>query len=219
MHVHEHMPVVHVAVALARVEHGVMQLPQAAVSVCVSTHIDPHCVIPLEQEPEHMPIEHTCEDEHTLPQLPQLFGSFCMSEHAVPASPEQRELPVGHAHIDCRHVVPMVHLVPHVPQLSLSVARLTHELPHALGVEPAQDGPPPASLPASGVGATPESCFTATCACSPPAHAAATEMSAIADQAPRVPKPKAPIRKNLPYCWNCAAPFSTYGGSVNRRSG
>jgi hypothetical protein len=185
----------HVAAAFARMEHGVVQLPQAAVSVSVLTQEEPHCVSPDEHEPEHCPIVHTCDEAQAWPQLPQLAASFWVLVHAVPASLAHNEVPVGHAHIDCRHVVPIVHAVPQVPQFMLSVARSTHALPQALGVEPEHVVPPPASVPASGVGATPESVFMATSACSPPAHAAAMETSARADQALREPSLRTPIQK------------------------
>jgi hypothetical protein len=90
------------------------------------THAPLQFVSPAMHMPEHIPPEQTWPVGHTLPQAPQLFGSLWVAVH----TPEQRASPFVHAQLPFWHVVAPVQVVPHPPQLLLSVCSFTHEDPH-----------------------------------------------------------------------------------------
>jgi hypothetical protein len=72
-----------------------------------------------------------------LPQPPQLFGSFAaVAQYRVrPAAPVHAMSPgFEHTHWPAWHVEFWPHAKPHAPQLAPSVCRLTHALPHWVGV-------------------------------------------------------------------------------------
>jgi hypothetical protein len=61
---------------------------------------------------------------HALPQLPQLAASEVVSTQAV--LPLHWTRPVAQAQLPLWQVLSLEHVVPHAPQLALSVAGVTH---------------------------------------------------------------------------------------------
>jgi hypothetical protein len=72
-----HVPPEHTVLPWQRVPHD----PQLVLSVCVLTHVAPHCVSPAPQE--QLPLLHVPPVAHWCPQLPQLSESLCVSTHAL----------------------------------------------------------------------------------------------------------------------------------------
>jgi hypothetical protein len=58
--------------------------PQCEGSVLVSTHADPHNVVPPAQLSAHAPPLQTSPDAHGVPHPPQFAGSVVVSTHFVP---------------------------------------------------------------------------------------------------------------------------------------
>jgi hypothetical protein len=86
---------------------------------------------------------------HTWPQLPQLFGSVFSFAHA----PLQTVSPaVVQVQLPFVHVVPGGHLLPHAPQLLMSVGSGAHVLPHKVSpvVAVMQLHPPPVQVAPTG---------------------------------------------------------------------
>jgi hypothetical protein len=73
----------------------------------------------------------------TLPQLPQLWTSVCVLMQV----PLHSDWPLGQAQVPFWQVRPLVHTVPHVPQLAGSMLVFTHAVPHSVAVVPVQFRP------------------------------------------------------------------------------
>jgi len=65
------------------------QVPQFALSVCVSTHAPPHDLVPVGHDVAvvHAPPMHSRPPVQFVPHAPQLFGSVLRSTHPPPKPP------------------------------------------------------------------------------------------------------------------------------------
>ena len=121
-----------------------LQLPHAAVLLERSAQTVPQFTWPVGHA--QMPATQLDPLGHVRPHPPQLLGSVCSpEEHVMPPEADgavvwpaaQEQLPLTQ--------VPAPHEWPHAPQLAVSLARLTHELPHATS-EPVQTVGPVSAL-------------------------------------------------------------------------
>ena len=139
--------------------------PQFLLSVLVLTHDVPHAVgVAAEQVEPQTPPLHVADPlpavgpGHTLPQAPQLNGSLLVLLHVVPL----QRLGVGFVHVSphtpkMQVVAPVPdagaeHLLPHAPQLLVSVNSLTHTPLHNVSPKghthnPSRHAPPVHVLP------------------------------------------------------------------------
>ncbi len=124
------VPAAHVAVALARVGHTVVQAPQCVGSVLRFEQLPEQLVRPEAQVTTHAPAEHTCPEEHAVVQVPQWALSTCRSRQV----PEQLVCVEGHTSVQtpATHDCPVAHARPQTPQLLTSEVRSRHEVPHAV---------------------------------------------------------------------------------------
>jgi hypothetical protein len=113
--------------------HAFPQPPQLPLSEPVFTHAMPasvgHCVSPGAQA--HVPAVHTWPASQTLPHMPQFALSVLVfAQYGTPpsgvhsASPPPSSPPHSIAHLPAVHTSPTEHVLPHVPQLALSVCVL-----------------------------------------------------------------------------------------------
>jgi hypothetical protein len=123
------VPLVHVPL------QGLLQPPQLAVLVFVSTQVPLHCIWPATGQ-AHWLFMHVVPPVHLLLHEPQLFGSVLSVAHTPP---EQSIVPVGHPieeHAPLAQTCVPVHLLPHWPQLLVScethwLLQLSRPLPQA----------------------------------------------------------------------------------------
>jgi hypothetical protein len=73
-------------------------------------------------------LEQTCPVEQAFPHPPQFAGSADESMHL----PSQYAFPPAHAQVPPMHSRATSHVVPQLPQLSLSLATATHDMPHCV---------------------------------------------------------------------------------------
>ena len=114
--------------------------PQLLLSVWVFTQEVPHFVVPPPHCNEHTPFEQNSLMPQTFPQPLQckrfdLMLTHC-SEFVGPQNAKSE--PPGHLQEPLWQVCPPEHVVPHPPQLLLSVCVFTQEVPHLVGVVPPQ---------------------------------------------------------------------------------
>lgn len=108
-------------------------MPQLALSVLRLAQLLPHAVYPDAQLAElltHVPAPlHLSPLAHAVPQPPQFVAlSFRLTQFPWPPKemPPHCVRPVGQAHVPLLHATPPEQMVPHVPQLRLSVDVSTH---------------------------------------------------------------------------------------------
>jgi hypothetical protein len=118
--------------------HAVPHPPQFALSVCGSTHTEPHLVSPPPQVTAQAPLLQTWPAAHTVPQAPQLPGSTAVSRHA----PEHSVSPVPQlaTHALPEQISPVAQVFPHEPQLLRSLVRFAQvrAAPEPHSVRPAE---------------------------------------------------------------------------------
>ena len=85
---------------------GILQPPQFAGSLSVSTHLLPQSFEPPRQSTPHLPAEHTCPVGQGIPQPPQLAGSFDVSTQLEPQT--IAEAPTQPAPVDTEDVADVV---------------------------------------------------------------------------------------------------------------
>lgn len=122
----------------------VPQVPQFAVSVCVSTQVPSHSVSPGQGSTIQVATMHSSPTSQIAPQEPQFALSVCVSTQAPPHSVSLgRQLPVQ---VPDTHVSSGPHALPQLPQLEVSFDVLVH--PEAHVVSPmAHPGGGPESTP------------------------------------------------------------------------
>jgi hypothetical protein len=118
-----------------------LQAPQLAGSILVSTHLLPQLAVPPRHSAAQVPAEQCWPVAQACPQLPQLAGSKSVSTQAPPHSlePPLQFTPQALFEQSC----PAGQALPQAPQLAGSKAVLVQTSPHS--VAPGQTGPlPPA---------------------------------------------------------------------------
>jgi hypothetical protein len=80
----------------------------------------------------HVPDGHEVVAPVALPQLVHV-GPHCVALLATQAPPAPHAFcPPGHVHDEPMHCLPFEHALAQAPQLALSLAKLTHVVPHAV---------------------------------------------------------------------------------------
>jgi hypothetical protein len=124
---------VHVAVPCTGLGHVVSQLPQWLAELEMSRQALPQLLRPAAQLALHAPFEHTRPAAQAWLHAPQFAGSLVVSMHwsaqlVRGAAQLSEHLPAT------QFALPPVgsgQWLPHVPQLSVSLLKSTHTLPHA----------------------------------------------------------------------------------------
>lgn len=103
-----------------------LHAPQLVTSVLLFTHAEPQGMSPPAQDSAQLPFEQTSLDAHLLAQLPQFSGSACVLRQAL----LHCCFGGGQTHAPAMQLLPVPHVTPHTPQLSVSVVASTQALPH-----------------------------------------------------------------------------------------
>ncbi len=122
-----HAPALHTeAASFGTLAHAAAHPPQLAGSVCRSTQVPLHGVMPAGQA-HTPPVQMSPVSGNTAPHPLQLFGSVCRSTQW----PLQAVVPAGQTQTPLSHVPPPAgQVTPHPPQLPGSVCVSTHWPPH-----------------------------------------------------------------------------------------
>jgi hypothetical protein len=126
--------------------HVVPQVPQFAPSVASATHASPPPVVghtdwPVPHVVAHAPSAHCWPAAQAVPQVPQLALSVLPSAQYAGPVPESVSAAMAGAHVSSplaqlvahappEQTWPAAHVLPHAPQLALSVASVTQAPPH-----------------------------------------------------------------------------------------
>lgn len=113
-----------------RFSHAIPQPPQFLGSVLVSTHAPKHVTLVVHMTPQLVPSQVAFSNfaaVHTEHCSPHASSDVLLTQRPSP----QSCWPDGHEHTPVEQTLPPVQIVPHVPQLELSVRRST-QLPEQL---------------------------------------------------------------------------------------